>query len=220
MKITARGLGLIGLLGGAGGAINAWLCYARFPVPVGYDADLAFSWQIIPAGLTHGAVLAVASVGLATSLWTSAWPVRLVGAPVVGWLAGWLSFISIQLYISFTPIMESTGGLTRDEVLGALVWPFRALSIETLWIPYPHFGLVGLGYYFLLNICRQLLATRLAVHLLLGSVSGALGSWWWWMSYKPWYLSLLHGTLWGSLVGFGVWRSQQALRNNAAKTAS
>ena len=28
VEITARGLGLIGVLGGVGGAINAWLCSA------------------------------------------------------------------------------------------------------------------------------------------------------------------------------------------------
>lgn len=74
-KIGARALGLVGLLGGLGGAINAWLCYAKLPVPVigpeiaGASSPIEFSSYVVLGGAGHGALLAFVSVGLAIILW-------------------------------------------------------------------------------------------------------------------------------------------------------
>ena len=91
-RITLRGLGLIGLLGSVGGAINAWLCYANFPVPVGSgEKNGNFSWHIIPAGAVHGALLAISTVALAAFLMRRNRFLRWTGIPIVGWFSGWLS---------------------------------------------------------------------------------------------------------------------------------
>ena len=62
--------------------------------------------------------------------------------------------------------------------------------------------------YLFLNLCRQLSQKHLSVHLLIGSLSGSLGSLSLWVELQSWwYFSLIHGTIWGALVGFGVWKA-------------
>ena len=190
MKLSLRSLSLIGLLGGLGGAINAWGCYARFPVPVVQYKD--FTWHVIPVGAYHGFVLAVVTIGCAAFFLERGWVGRFVGLILTGWLCGWLSWIPIAIYFE--------GGTSR-----AILWPFH-WTPRALWEPYCYFGFVGLIYYFLLNIYRHLAEERLEMHLSMAIVSGSLGSLWWWISWEPWYLSILHGTIWGMLVGFGVWK--------------
>jgi hypothetical protein len=59
MKISARSFGSICLLGGVGGAINAWLCYARIPVPIMGVAIFSkaspydFQWRILIKFITY-----------------------------------------------------------------------------------------------------------------------------------------------------------------------
>jgi len=208
MKLTMRSLGLIGLLGGVGGAINAWLCYANLPVAFGDGKGPAgFSWHIIPLGCAHGALLALTAVGLALLFSKGNLLVRCAGLPISGWLSGWFSLIPIHLYLAVKEF-----GVSPRRLFAALIWPLNG-SHEAAppWMPFLYFGFVGLAYYFLLNICRQLPAKKLLVHVVMGSASGSLGSLWWWSMWKPWYFSALHGTIWGSLVGFGVWKSQRAI---------
>ena len=212
MLINMRSLGLIGLLGGLGGAINAWLCYARLPVPVGEVNDpMTFAWPVIPLGFVHGSLLALIGIGVAFLLWKQKWFVRLIALPVVGWIAGWLSYIPLHVYIHRI-FGKSKEPLLKD-LLEACAWPFSFSEPEVVaFAPYMSFGLVGVGCFLLLNLCRQGTIKALWRHLLVGSVSGILGSLWWWIGYKPWYFSLIHGTIWGSLVGFGVWKSQRAVQ--------
>ncbi|MBI4354451.1 MAG: hypothetical protein HY595_04365 [Candidatus Omnitrophica bacterium] len=201
MKMPPRSLALIGLLGGVGGMVNAWHCYSI--------KILDFSWSIIPAGFCHGMVLAVVSVLGAVLFLKRAWGVRLVGLPVVGWLAGWWSGIPLWLHYFWTtpPIFKGeVAGMTWSKIVRAFIWPFGG----GIWQPYFWFGLVGAAYYALLNLSQQLTSKRLMTHLMMGIISGILGSLWWWISSKMGYLSVVHGTIWGSLVGFGVWKSQQA----------
>lgn len=219
MRIDLRSLGLIGLLGGLGGAINAWLCYAKIPVPVSEHGD--FSWYIIPAGALHGSLLATITVGGVALLWNRKWRLRSVGPFLVGWVSGWLAFIPIYIYISWDSSGLSVWGPPTERVLkitdvfNSLIWPIGYGQGEDLWgrlwmplaIPYAYFGLVGLAYSFSLNLWRQLSSRDLWSHLLVASGAGFLGSLWWWISYTPWWFSLLHGTIWGSLVGFGMWKS-------------
>lgn len=200
-KLGVRSLTLIGLLGGLGGAVNAWHCYSI--------KAFEFSWPVIPAGFFHGMILAVVSVVGAGLLLRRSWVVRWLGLPVVGWLAGWWAGIALSLYHDLTTLPLP---LSADEVMGALVWPLRSSHV---WAPYQWFGLVGVVYYSLLNLCQQLTATRLMTHLLMGTISGILGSLWWWTGWagEPISrLSVIHGTIWGSLVGFGIWKSQQISR--------
>lgn len=206
MKITIKSLGLIGVLGGAGGLINGWLCYVKYPVAV--VENETFYWPIIPLGAFHGVILAVISVGLACFFWKRKLFLCLIGLAVSGYLAGWISSIPIDYYIRFIerPLF-SPQKVTFNALRSLILWPFSGDS--ALYGPFACFGLVGSVYYFFLTLCRQLTCRRLSIHLLLGVFSGCLGSLWWWIIYKPWYFSLIHGTIWGMLVGFGVWKSQQ-----------
>jgi hypothetical protein len=66
--------------------------------------------------------------------------------------------------------------------------------------PLQAFGLVALLYYAALHR----LASRSSGPLecaLLASASGFLGSLWWWIEIEAWYFSLIHGSIWGVLVG-------------------
>lgn len=208
MANRVASLGLIGLLGGAGGAINAWLCYAKLPGLAVREMD--FVWAILPAGALHGGLLAVISVGAARLLREQRRRLRWAALPLMGWLSGWIPYAPIAFYVHLYFVPDFGGGGWLDKLLKAL-WPFR-LDLESLWMPWQSFGLVGAAYYALLNLFGGLTSRRLLTHLLIGSVSGILGSLWWWILFKPWYLSLLHGTIWGSLVGFGVWKSPQDTR--------
>lgn len=209
MKITVKSLGLIGALGGVGGLINGWLCYVKYPAAV--VKIETFSWPIIPLGALHGALLAVISVGLACFFWKRRLFLRLIGLAVSGYLAGWVSFIPIHYYFVHikSPLFSSSSPqkLTLEALISLIFWPFSgSFKLATFYVPYPYFGLVGSVYYFFLTLCSQLTCRRLSIHLLLGVSSGILGSLWWWISFKPWYFSLIHGTIWGMLVGLGVWR--------------
>ena len=205
MERTAKVLGRAALLGGLGGALNAFWCWAKFPVAASDGMD--FTWTIIPAGLCHGALLAVVFVACTLILRTRPRVQQWVGLPLTGWVAGWLSFIPIHLYIKSLPVGIGDAKLSPREVL-QVFWPFER-SVGSLWAPYTSFGLVAVAYYALLILCRQLSTPSLFRHLLMGSVSAAAGSLWWWITYRPWYFSLLHGAVWGSLIGFGVWKSQR-----------
>ncbi len=207
MRLTIKSLGLIGLLGGIGGAINAWLCYVKFPVPAANS--MSFRGVVIPAGAAHGALLALVCIGMGTTLSYSNRLLRWMGPLLVGWVAGWLSYIPLQLF-KITAIPFNTPGLSIYDILKALTWPLQGLKVETVWMPYQFFGLVGVVYAGVLVLSRSCMKQRLLAHLLMGSLSGSLGSLWWWMTWKPWDFSFLHGTIWGSLVGFGVWKSQRA----------
>lgn len=212
MKFKA--LVLVGFLGGLGGAINAWWCYAKFPVPS--DAfDGQFNWSIVPAGATHGALLALVCVGLAAMLSKKPLWMRWAGVPVSGIICGWIPYIPISLYVSSVKVWSGdTAVLSREDILRAL-WPFRP-ELGMLWTLFQAFGLVGAVCVLLLAGCGLLKSRRLLTHLLAGAASGCLGSFWWWLAFRPWYFSVLHGVIWGSLVGYGVWKSQQQSQHSSS----
>ena len=199
MNKTARSLGFIGAMGGIGGAINASLCYAGWPVAPGENPG--FAWHIIPAGGAHGALLALVAAGCASALWNQRAWVRWAAVPVVGWLSSWLSWIPLQLSL-FAP--------TPDRgILKVLLWPFDGDVKEIVFGLWQYFGLVGMLCFAGLQLLRRASPNPRWVFLAVGIASGCLGSLWWWIEMKPWYFSLLHGTIWGSLVGFGIWTSRR-----------
>lgn len=216
MKINAKSLGLVSLFGGLGGGLNAWWCYARFPA--GSSVDSFTPW-IVPAGFAHGALLALASVLLADFFLGKPLPAQIAGLAFAGWLAGWLSFIPIQLYIdvgsseSPMPFLASAAAPRYpafSDVVKALRWPFSSGFRDALYVPYIYFGLVAVVYCFLSALFRRN-AKPLSLAACMGmcSLSGILGSLWWWIQWDPWYFSLLHGAVWGSLVGYGLWESRK-----------
>ena len=194
-------------MGGVGGAVNAWLCYAKF-----YPrTDLSFSWPVIPAGACHGALLAILALGSGAFLSRRSLLLTLVRLPVIGWIAGWLSWIPLQAYVYHDSIGSEWGfghgkGLTLRNAIETIFWPFR-WERDMFFMPYLYFGFVVVVWVGLLQFSDRWLHAR-SWCFAAGILSGVLGSLWWWISWKPWWFSLLHGTIWGLLVGFGVWKSQ------------
>ncbi len=193
---------VVGLLGGIGGGGNAALCYAGIPVSV-----TTFQWHIVPAGFLHGAVLAFLGAAAAQGMRARSMARRWAALPVLGWLAGWLSYIPLQLSIHAVDSLHPAqpAHLSFQDVLNAVTGPFS--STEGIWSPYFAFGLVSAWLYLWLTVLGGLSNRRLGWHLAMGGLSGVLGSLWWWSAWHPWYLSLLHGAIWGSCVGFGTWKS-------------
>jgi hypothetical protein len=182
--------------GGVGGGLNATLCVLGWPVPV---PSASFRWHLIPAGIAHGGLLALAAiVGVAASSRTrhSLW--RWFAAPIVGWLGG---------YASWIPLEMSVFGRSLSH---AIVWPAGSdpFSLAFIWNPLIYFG----GVSALLDLW---LASATARHSPKMAVVGAalaasLGSLCWWIEWGPWYFSLLHGGVWGTLVGFAALRRGRA----------
>ena len=75
--------------------------------------------------------------------------------------------------------------------------------------PLQYFGLVALLYYLAIALwlARE---RRLAAHVTGAAVAGIFGSLWWWISFGPWYFSVLHGAIWGTLVGVGAWTTRRS----------
>ena len=219
MRITVRGLGLIGLLGGLGGAINAWLCYAKLPVPIGgvnidEPSAMQFHWSVMPGGAAHGALLALIPTIAALRLSRMTWPIKVGAVPIVGWVSGWLSWSAMSVAMN----LQEQGAKTLIGVFG---WPLQVANegSDALWFPYCYFGFVGLLLFvLLLSPLIEKAARRFWVSVALSVGSGVLGSLWWWIIWGRWYFSLIHGTIWGVLVGFGVWkatRENSLLADNA-----
>ena len=209
MILTARSFGRIAVFGALGGAINAWLCYAQLPVPIMSEggmlsgpSPLDFTWTTIPGGAGHGAILALLAVMLATRLARHPLPIRIAASAAAGWVAGWLSWIVLSF------------GMQIAEWPETLVWPFR----QEWWGPWLQFGLVTAIYTAALSLRSGWPGARLVPHLLCGIVSGVAGSLWWWIMSKPWYFSIIHGTIWGALVGYAAWTCEK--NSHASPTPS
>ena len=175
-----------------------------------------YPWFVIIGGASHGALLAFLSLWFAVRLWNGHQLTRWFGLVMTGWVSGfaWMPLIATGGVQSDAPAFGVLN--TIDSILEPIRtmvgWPLVLFSILVT-VLVPEFrGSVGALYYFLLNIYHQLTARTLTRHLLMGVLSGCLGaSLWWrldWNWAPPWYTSLLHGTIWGSLVGLSVWKSQ------------
>ena len=183
----------VALAGGAGGAVNATLCYLKLPVPVQESAQAAtFDWHIIPAGFVHGALLALVAMAAFQAAKGRSRALAWSATPVVAWLAGYVSWIPLAISIS------------SDSLWRVLMWPVEEGRLSsTLLGPLQGFGgVAGLLYLSLLLAGRA--AERRPIAIVLASLAGALGSLWWWNEWETWYFSLLHGGIWGCLVGLAL----------------
>jgi hypothetical protein len=178
------------LAGAAAGGLNAWLCYAGLPRPIAVHPQ--FTWDIVPAGVLHGGILAVA--GCLGALWNhrARWARRLLTAATVGWVAG---------YVSWQPLRMSL-----DRTFGWSLWPFDQSWPWLIASPFAHFGLVASILCVVWGADRRTGVGSVAVTL----AAGIGGSLWWWIAYEQWYLSLLHGAIWGTAVGLSVWSHASA----------
>ncbi len=210
-KIKSKQLLLIGLLGGLGGGINATLCF--FNIPPEGEANRDFYWQVIPAGAIHGFLLSAMTIWFVCFLYDQRLFFRWIGMVLSAWIIGWISFMPIDLYMSFDTnhgwpsVYISDIYFLKENLFKNLLWPFYTNDHLAIGIisPFFYFGFVGLIYYLVLNICRQLNSKSLFLQLVWGCLSGVLGSFFWWMIWKSAFLCLIHGTIWGLLVGTGVY---------------
>jgi len=138
-----RRLAVVALAGGIGGLVNAILCYLGWPVPV-QDTSVAFQWHLIPAGFAHGSALAAIPVFAAALARGLKRPLRWAAGILVGWVAGYLSWIPLDLSVG------------QDSPTGALISPFLNgdSSASALWAPFLYFGGIAalLG---MLNSCSS-----------------------------------------------------------------
>jgi len=181
--------------GGLGGAASAALCYFAWPVAV-QDQAVSFHWHVIPAGLAHGALLALIPVLAFRLTERRRAALRWCGALLVAWVAG---------YVSWIPLDTS---IVARSVLAHLAWPASGGSsfLSILWIPLPYFGgVAGLLYLSLLLGRGAVIRPWFAIAFSISA--GTLGSLWWWIEWGPWYFSLLHGSIWGLLVGLALSRT-------------
>ena len=195
MGHVKRRLIRIGIAGGIGGAVNALLCYLSFPMPV---KDAHFHWHLIPAGMLHGSLLGLCAVGANIILKKYGTMIRIVAAIAVGWLGGYLSWIPLNMSLS----------TDHAWFIESLEWPFKDDSAASfLWVPFFYFGIVVALFYLWLS--REKKREGVLAHVVVVALAGVAGSLWWWVSWEPWYFSLLHGTIWGGFTGYGFWRSDQ-----------
>lgn len=184
---------MMALCGAVGGAVNAFLCFARIPVAV--PDNPSFRWVVVPGGMLHGAVLALIPVLAAVAMKCRPSWVKLVLAPVLAWVAGYLSWIPLSRWAA-------------DETWSrSLVWPFRHVSFDTIWWPFCHFGLVSIIYFLCLSLGG--VKRHMKWHVAYGVSAGVLGSLWWWTLWHRWYFALIHGAIWGILVGLAAYKVEK-----------
>jgi hypothetical protein len=204
-SLTVAGCTRLSLYGAAGGAINAWLCYAQWPEPI---KDATFRWHVVPAGAIHGAVLALCSVAAAMVLSRNHLGARLLAAPVIGWVSGYASWIPLNLS-------------TFDEPLGqSLAWPFRQEWQRAAVGPFWYFGLVAAVHYLCLVSTSPAMRRRLSVQVTCAAAAGTLGSLWWWFAWERWYFSAIHGAIWGVCVGAAAWPLYRTVGGEQASVSS
>lgn len=185
----------VGLCGALAGATNAWLCYARLPVAV--SGNPTFAWHLVPAGAAHGGLLGMVAFGVGTALSTRRLGARLAVALPLAWVAGFVSWIPLNRSAFGDPWAKSFSWALHEGWGAALLGPLQ------------YFGLVALLYYLAVALCLDR-ERGLTAHVALAAVAGILGSLWWWIAMGPWYFSVLHGAIWGTLLGAGAWSARGA----------
>jgi hypothetical protein len=192
----ARRAALRVAIGGAlGGATNASLCYAQLPEAASRNAT--FGWHVIPAGAIHGGLLAAIGFSAGRLLAKRSVGAGLFAVLPLAWIAGFASWIPLNRSAFDEPWTES------------FTWPFHESWGLALVGPLQYFGLVAGLYCLLWAFCRMP-DWGLTRHVLGTGACGVLGSLWWWSSTEPWYFGLLHGAIWGTLVGVGAWSAARS----------
>lgn len=183
-----------GALAGALVATHALLSIKRPPLP----------WHVVPAGLAHGAILAIVAASVAWLAVDRGQTTRILSVPLAGWAGGLLSWVPLAYSLKLPPAPTP-------------LWP------NLLWGPFFNFGLVSalavLGW----AVLRQLWTRRLVVHLAVASVSAVLGSMWFWVAWASvdgfpfyWY-EIPHGVTWGCFVALAAWSAVRRVPPPAAE---
>jgi hypothetical protein len=190
-----KGLLTVACLGAVGGAVNALLCVSGVPEPV-HDSP-TFGWLTVPAGAAHGAILCVVAVlgVFMASEWRPIY--RFLLAIPVGWVGGYLSWIPLDRWALDEPWRRS------------LLWPFQGNpGLDVTWTPFAYFGMVSALFFLFLSMWGS--QRSCVIQAACGSGAGALGSLWFWFEFQPWYFAVIHGGVWGLLVGWGVFSANES----------
>lgn len=183
------------LMGAAGGFLNGLLLWLQVPEKV-----VDFKPEILACGALHGAVLAacgIAAANIALRHPRLCLPVWIAA----GYVAGWLSWVPTHWLVADNPLLK------------ALVWPLALdRPLEAAWRPFQYFGLVALLLAAALTLAPTTLGRPALALRGLAIAAGAAGSLWFWGVFQDHarlgYFSLLHGTIWGLLVGAGLARGR------------
>jgi len=187
---TARQLLGVALAGGLGGLINATLCYVDWPVSV---TLASFRWHVIPAGFIRGSTLATLSVGAGILGRHLKWPLRWFVALPIGWIAGYLSWIPLDMSIFHEWLSEAVRPIGDNDSWNDVVAG-----------PIQLFG--GVATLLYLGVAHTPTRPLRGKAVIVATTAGVLGSLWFWIG-DQWYFSLLHGAVWGCLVGLALSKS-------------
>jgi hypothetical protein len=203
---------MVSLFGALAGMVNATLCYKQIPVRVE-----EFSWHIIPAGFLHGGLLVFVPLYLIGAVRKKFKGLLFICLALSAHLGGWFSWIAINYSIQEKYLKWK---FFSNNFVEIVFWPWKdGLSMEAFFGPFQVFGLVSSILYAGIALYKILEKKNLFVILFWTTLAGALGSTWFWLevlSGKKWYLSSLHGVIWGFLVAIGLWlfaKSEKPTRN-------
>lgn len=189
------GLVLPALFGATGGFLNGLLLWLQVPEKV-----VDFKPEILACGALHGAILAACGIAAANVALRHPRLCPLIWL-AAGYVAGWLSWVPTHWLVADNPLIK------------ALVWPLTLdKPLEVAWRPLQHFGLVALLLAAALTLAPPALMRRGLAPRGLAIAAGVLGSLWFWGLFQDHarlgYFALLHGTIWGLLVGAGIARGR------------
>ncbi len=157
---------------------------------VGMAAWLLLGTALKPQDARKAGSLAI----LMTSDWRAIY--RLLLVMPIGWIAGYLSWILLDRW-------------ALDEPWGrSLLWPFEGEpGFAVTWTPFAYFGTVAALFF--LCLCIWGFSRSRVTQAACACGAGVLGSLWFWCEFQPWYFAVIHGAVWGLLVGWGISRVNQ-----------
>lgn len=172
------------LVGGVAGTINSLWCY--YDILISNEIESLFEWYIVPAGFVHGSIVSLSIGVYLLFLKNLKFILKILCTLFLAWFVGYLCFNVIIC------------GVNGDVNLS---FSFE-MSTELFSIPFISFGLVLIAFA-LLDSCKDKFISSDSTKVLLSTIiSGIIGSLWWWIAYGNWHLSVLHGCIWGLLIGF------------------
>ena len=200
IKIIFLNSVIIGLFGGIGGFINMSLSYFKFTPTslLGIYPSEEYDLWLLLGGFIHGFTLAFVAIFFSALFFNKSSWARIFVWPFVGWFSGWVSMIPV--------FMDHIDGSFSQKLLVAAQFPWGLSKTPWDFIlgPFWTFGGVAFLLFGGLSFFWAFRSEKIFPLLLTTALSGILGSIFIFSWQLDWYISLIHGTIWGLLVGFGL----------------